>query len=54
VLAEPGECYVLHRLALHGIAPWGEGAVAPTAGRMVAYFRPQNDCNLHDWLNGTY
>ena len=54
VLAEPGECYVLHRLALHGIAPWGEGAVAPTAGRMVAYFRPLNDGNLHDWLDGTY
>ena len=54
VLARPGQCYVLHRLALHGIAPWGEGAVAPKVGRMVAYFRPQSDGNLYDWLNGTY
>lgn len=54
VLAQPGECYVLHRLALHGIAPWVEGAVVPDTGRMVAYFRPQNDGNLYNWLNGSY
>ena len=36
VHARPGEAYLIHRLALHGVAPWidGEGA------RMIAYFRP--------------
>jgi hypothetical protein len=45
---------VLHRLALHGIAPWGPGAEAPPEGRAVAYFRPQTEGNLDDWLNGAY
>lgn len=38
--ARPGEAYLLHRLVLHGVAPWKEGAEAPSDGRMVAYFRP--------------
>jgi len=54
VLAQPGECYLLHRLSLHGILPWGRDAIAPMEGRMVAYFRPENDGNLDDWLNGSY
>jgi hypothetical protein len=54
ILAQPGECYVLHRLALHGIAPWGAGAQASPEGRIVAYFRPQTQGNLNDWLNGEY
>jgi hypothetical protein len=54
ILAQPGACYVLHRLALHGIAPWGPGAEAPPEGRAVAYFRPQTEGNLDDWLNGDY
>jgi hypothetical protein len=41
VHAEPGEAYLLHRLTLHGVSPWGAGAVAPDAGRMIAYFRPE-------------
>ena len=41
VHADPGEVYVVHRLALHGIAPWAEGASAPKEGRMIAYLRPQ-------------
>lgn len=40
VHAKPGEAYLLHRHALHGIAPWAEGAHAPPEGRMIAYFRP--------------
>ncbi|HEU4619880.1 MAG TPA: hypothetical protein VFV10_17710 [Gammaproteobacteria bacterium] len=37
VHAEPGEAYLIHRLALHGIAPW----TAPRAGeRTIVYFRP--------------
>jgi len=31
----------VHRLALHGIAPWAEGATAGPDGRMIAYFRPE-------------
>lgn len=39
VHARPGEAYLVHRLALHGVAPWGpEGGSAP---RIIAYFRPE-------------
>ena len=41
VHARPGEAYVLHRLSLHGVAPWATGAVAPLEGRMIAYLRPE-------------
>jgi len=37
VFARPGEAYLIHRLALHGLAPWTAGE-APA--RMIAYFRP--------------
>ncbi|WP_102110536.1 hypothetical protein, partial [Oceaniglobus roseus] len=40
VAAKPGGGYLVHRLALHGVAPWEEGAEAPEEGRMIAYFRP--------------
>ncbi len=38
VNARPGASYLVHRLALHGAAPWsaGEGV----ARRMIVYFRP--------------
>ncbi|MEZ5867943.1 MAG: hypothetical protein R3D46_05555 [Defluviimonas denitrificans] len=36
----PGEALLIHRLTLHGISPWAEGAKAPEDGRIVAYFRP--------------
>jgi hypothetical protein len=37
VPARPGEAYLIHRLALHGVAPW----TAEAAGeRAIAYFRP--------------
>ena len=48
--ARPGEAYLIHRLALHGIAPWGEGAAADPEGRAIAFFRP--DVSPEDWLNG--
>ncbi len=35
-----GEAYLLHRLTLHGVSPWQDGAVAPDEGRVVVYFRP--------------
>ncbi len=38
--AQPGETYIVHRLALHGVAPWrGAGSAAATP-RVIAYFRP--------------
>lgn len=40
ITARPGEVYLLHRLALHGISPWLDGAQASDDGRMICYFRP--------------
>ena len=46
----PGESYLVHRLALHGVAPWkAKGGVAPN-GRTVAYFRPELS-GPEKWLN---
>ncbi len=39
--ARPGEAYLVHRLALHGITPWDPSAEAGPDGRMIAYFRPE-------------
>ena len=40
VPARPGEATLLHRMLLHGVAPWQRGATAPAEGRIIAYFRP--------------
>jgi hypothetical protein len=49
--ARPGEALLVHRLALHGIAPWAPGAEAPPEGRMIAYFRPEFPSGrTADWL----
>lgn len=48
--ARPGEATLLHRLTLHGVAPWAEGAEAPPVGRIVAYFRPQL-ARVADWIS---
>lgn len=48
--AGPGEAVLVHRLALHGIAPWEKGAKAPPEGRMIAYFRPMIPGGLSAWL----
>ncbi|MEL7543059.1 MAG: hypothetical protein AAGJ70_04725 [Pseudomonadota bacterium] len=37
----PGCCYLVHRLALHGVAPWVDGASADERGRAIVYFRPE-------------
>jgi hypothetical protein len=37
IAARPGETYLIHRLALHGVAPWTGDAVGR---RAVLYFRP--------------
>ena len=50
VSAAPGEAYVVHRLALHGVAPWAEGEPAGPDGRMIAYFRPECPGGHAEWL----
>jgi hypothetical protein len=45
----PGEATLLHRLTLHGVAPWAAGATAPPEGRIIAYFRPLMS-SVQDWL----
>jgi hypothetical protein len=47
--ARPGEALLLHRLVLHGMAPWADGAGADPTGRVNAYFRPEFT-NWTDWL----
>jgi hypothetical protein len=48
--AKPGESYLLHRLSLHGMAPWRDGAQAdPHDGRAIAYFRP-GILSPEEWL----
>jgi hypothetical protein len=45
----PGETVLLHRLTIHGVAPWGQGAVAAPEGRAIAYLRPCFE-DPADWL----
>jgi len=47
--ARPGEAFIAHRLVLHGIAPWRDGAVAGEDGRMICYFRPEA-FGVEEWL----
>ncbi len=48
--ALPGEATLVHRHALHGVAPWTGTATAPPEGRMIAYFRPELPTGSRDWL----
>jgi len=48
--AKPGEATLVHRHALHGVAPWAKTATAPPEGRMIAYFRPELPFGSRDWL----
>ncbi|MGI9371871.1 MAG: hypothetical protein ACR2OJ_05200 [Hyphomicrobiales bacterium] len=48
--AKPGEAYLVHRLALHGVAPWRDRAQAGRDGRMIVYFRPELDTPAR-WLS---
>lgn len=41
LVAQPGEAYLVHRLALHGIAPWSKPSKVGAQGRIVVYFRPE-------------
>jgi hypothetical protein len=49
----PGQASLLHRLCLHGMAPWGEGAEAPEDGRIIVYFRPML-ASAAAWLDSLY
>ncbi|MFK7745831.1 MAG: hypothetical protein AB8B47_12300 [Roseobacter sp.] len=46
----PGSAFVLHRMALHGVAPWKEGAKAAPEGRLIAYFRPPMPGGATAWV----
>jgi len=48
VSSGPGEACVIHRLTLHGVAPWGDDSY--TAPRIICYFRPEAG-TARDWLN---
>lgn len=39
----PGQSVVVHRQAVHGVAPWRPGAWIDGPARMMAYFRPVLD-----------
>ena len=41
ITANPGEAYVIHRLSLHGVAPWRADAGSVKEGRRIAYLRPE-------------
>ncbi len=49
VAAQPGEAYLVHRFALHGMAPWRAPLTGFPDGRMVCYFRPEIGGPLN-WL----
>ncbi len=51
VRLKPGQSVIVHRLAIHGVAPWTKDATAPAEGRMMAYFRPVMS-DLKAWLRG--
>lgn len=40
IIVPLGGSYILHRLTLHGIMPWGQFGKAEDDCRMIAYFRP--------------
>lgn len=45
----PGEATLLHRLTVHGVAPWDAAENGPDAGRIIAYFRPML-ASVRDWV----
>jgi len=49
IVAEPGEAYIVHRHAVHGMAKWDDGAKADPLGRIIVYFRPPTS-DLTRWL----
>lgn len=49
--ARPGEAYIIHRLALHGVARWADDASAGPDGRVIVYFRPVL-AEMRAWVEG--
>lgn len=47
-----GGAVLLHRMALHGVAPWQPQAHAAPEGRMIAYFRPEIEGGAAAWVAG--
>ncbi len=47
---EPGETVLVHRHAIHGVAPWAQDARAAREGRIIVYFRPEVAAP-RDWLD---
>ena len=47
----PGEAWLVHRLTLHGVAPWTRAAAETAAPRSVVYFRPETAARER-WLRG--
>ena len=49
-----GGAYLVHRFALHGVAPWQDDALVDPKGRAIVYFRPedQTDQGRQNWLYG--
>jgi hypothetical protein len=50
VVAKPGEAYLVHRLALHGVAPWKAAQDSTCQQRMICYFRPETG-DIQQWLD---
>ncbi|OSQ50715.1 hypothetical protein [Marivita geojedonensis] len=50
LFSRPGEAVLLNPFLLHGVAPWQHSAIAPAAGRMVAYLRPESPEKGGIWL----
>ncbi|MDK3073789.1 phytanoyl-CoA dioxygenase family protein [Sedimentitalea sp. JM2-8] len=46
-----GQAVLLHRLLLHGVAPWTPDAKSGPDGRMIAYFRPKMPGGVRAWIN---
>ncbi|MFK5998177.1 MAG: hypothetical protein QM492_08705 [Rhodobacterales bacterium] len=48
--ARPGEAYIAHRFALHGMAAWDATLDGPDEGREIVYFRPYWQGDMQAWL----
>jgi hypothetical protein len=50
VVAAPGEAILVHRMAIHGSAPWPGPRKPESEGRMIVWFRPVLP-SVADWLS---
>lgn len=50
VHAPPGAVILVHRLCLHGVAPWAPDARAASEGRLIAYVRPAMPGGVRAWV----